>query len=125
MKGILQEVNVSKGQLEASISEAIIKFEKEHMGRGPEEVRTYILGDMVLVRLKGVLTPAEKQMVNNEEGRRLIKQVRENLIENARNILAIIIEDTTGRKMISLHTDISTKSGERVIIFVLDKKIAD
>ena len=125
MKGILQEVSVSKGQLEASISEAIIKFEKEHMGRGPEEVRTYILGDMVLVRLKGVLTPAEKQMVNNEEGRRLIKQVRENLIENARNILATIIKDTTGRNMISLHTDISTKSGERVIIFVLDKKIAD
>ena len=102
-----------------------IKFEKEYMGRGPEEVRTYILGDMVLVRLKGVLTPAEKQMVNNEEGRRLIKQVRENLIENARNILADIIKDTTGRKMVSLHTDISTKSGERVIIFVLDKKIAD
>lgn len=125
MKGNLQEVNVRKGQLEASISEAIIKFEKEHMGRGPEEVRTYIFGDMVLVRLKGVLTPAEKQMVNNEEGRRLIKQVRENLIENARNILAAIIKDTTGRKMISLHTDISTKSGERVIIFVLDKKIAD
>ena len=95
------------------------------MGRGPEEVRTYILGDMVLVRLKGVLTPAEKQMVNNEEGRRLIKQVRENLIENARNILAEIVKDTAGRNMMSLHTDISTKSGERVIIFVLDKKIAD
>lgn len=118
-------MNLSKGQIEASISEGIIKFEKEYMGRGPEEVKTYILDDLVLVRLKGVLTPAEKQMVNNEEGRRLIKQVRENLIENAKNILATIIKDATGRKMISLHTDISTKSGERVIIFVLDKKIAD
>lgn len=118
-------MNLSQGQIEASISEAIIKFEKEYMGRGPEEVRTYILGDLILVRLKGVLTPAEKQMVKNEEGRRLIKQVRQNLIENAGSLLATIIKETSGRKMISLHTDISTKSGERVIIFVLDKKMAD
>ena len=121
----MKEVNLSKGQLEASISEAIIKFEKEHMGRGPKEVRTHILGDLILVRLKGVLTPAEKQMIKNEEGKRLIKQVRQNLIENSKNLLATIIKETAGRKMISLHTDISTKSGERVIIFVLDKKLED
>jgi uncharacterized protein YbcI len=123
LEKILKEVNLSKGQLEASISEAMIKFEKDHMGRGPKEVRTHILGDLILVRLKGVLTPAEKQMIKNEEGKRLIKQVRQNLIENSKNLLATIIEETAGRKVISLHTDISTKSGERVIIFVLDKKL--
>ena len=116
-------MKLSKGQIEASICEAIIKFEREHMGRGPKEVKTHLLGDLILVRLKGVLTPAEQQLVKNEEGRKLIKQVRENLIENSKNILATIIKENTGRKMISLHTDISTKSGERVIIFVLDKKL--
>lgn len=118
-------MKLSKGQIEASISDAIIKFEKDYMGRGPKEVKTHILGDLILVRLKGVLTPAEKQLVKNEEGKKLIKQVRENLIENSKNILATVIKETTGRKMISLHTDISTKSGERVIIFVLDKKLED
>jgi len=118
-------VNLSKGQIEASISEAIIKFEREYMGRGPKEVKTHILGDLILVRLKGVLTPAEKQLVKNEEGKKLIKQVRENLIEGSRDILATVLKEITGRKMISLHTDISTKSGERVIIFVLDEKLAD
>jgi len=116
---------LSKGQIEASLSEAIIKFEKEYMGRGPKEVKTHILGDLILVRLKGVLTPAEKQLVKNEEGKKLIKQVRENLIEGSRDILATVLKEITGRKMISLHTDISTKSGERVIIFVLDKKLMD
>lgn len=116
---------MSKGQIEASLSEAIIKFEKEYMGRGPKEVKTHILGDLILVRLKGVLTPAEKQLVKNEEGKKLIKQVRENLIEGSRDILATVLKEITGRKMISLHTDISTKSGERVIIFVLDKKLMD
>ncbi len=115
----------SKGQLESLISEAIIKFEKEHMGRGPSEVKSFIIGDLILVRLKGVLTPAEQQLVKNEEGRRLIKQVRENLIENSKGILAAIVKDMTGRRIVSLHTDISTKTGERVIIFILDKPMED
>ena len=118
-------MKLTKGQIEASISEAIIKFEIEYMGRGPKEVKTHIVDDLILVRLKGVLTPAEKQLVKNEEGKKLIKQVRENLIEGSRNILATALKEITGREMISLHTDISTKSGERVIIFVLDDKLAD
>lgn len=113
----------TKGQIEAEISEAIIKFEKEYMGRGPEETKTYIIDDMVLVRLQGVLTPAEKQLAKTDEdtkGRALIKQVRIELLERARMLLETIIQDTTGKRVKSLHTDISTSTGERVIIFTLD-----
>lgn len=109
--------------MEAEISEAIITFEKEYMGRGPEETKTYIIDDMVLVRLQGVLTPAEKQLAKTDEGtqgRTLIKQVRIELLERARMLLETIIQDITGRKVKSLHTDISTSTGERVIIFTLD-----
>ena len=113
----------TKGQLEAEISEAIIKFEKEYMGRGPDETQTYILDDMVLVRLRGVLTPAEKQLAgagDGARGRALIKQVRIELLEKGRTLLEPIIRDICGRNAISLHTDISTVTGERVIIFALD-----
>ncbi len=112
----------TKGQVEAEISDAIIKFEKEYMGRGPEETKTYLLDDMVLVRLKGVLTPAEKKLADSDQGgkgRGLIKQVRIELLEKARILLEAIIQDTTGMMVESLHTDISTATGERVIIFVL------
>ena len=113
----------TKGQIEAEISEAIIKFEREYMGRGPDETKTYIIGDMVLVRLKGVLTPAEKQLartVDNAQGRNLIKQVRIELLEKAKMLLDTIIQDITGHSVKSLHTDISTVTGERVVIFTLD-----
>lgn len=113
----------TKGQLEAEISEAIIKFEKEYMGRGPDETKTYIIDDMVLVRLRGVLTPAEKQLAKTGEGttgRTLIKQVRIELLEKGRMLLETLVRDITGMKVTSLHTDISTVTGERVIIFVLD-----
>lgn len=113
----------TKGQVEAEISNAIIQFEKDYMGRGPKETQTYIIDDMILVRLKGVLTPAEQQLAKNPEGTNLIKQVRSNLLEQGRGLLSELIEKMTGLKVISLHTDISTKSGERVIIFSLSENL--
>ncbi len=113
----------TRGQVEAEISNAIIRFEKEYMGRGPVEAKTYLIDDMVLVRLKGVLTQAEHRLASGPEaprGRDLVKQVRQELLEKARPILASLIESLTGRTMVSLHTDISTATGERIIVFVLD-----
>ena len=116
---------ISKGQMEAQISEAIIKFEKEYMGRGPIETKTYIINDMVLVRLKGVLTPAEEQLVKSAVGADLIKQTRVQLLEGARILLEKIILDITDYHLKSLHSDISTKTGERVIIFTLENNLED
>ena len=116
----------SKGQLEADISEALIKFEKEYMGRGPEQTKTYIIGDLIVVRLQRVLTPAEQQLAKTSDemrGLTLIKQVRTELLEKARPLLEQIITDLTGRRVRSLHTDISTVTGERVIIFTLDSPV--
>lgn len=112
----------TKGQLEARISEALIKFEREYMGRGPEEAKSYIVEDLVVVRLRGVLTPAERQLARsdgNDQGRNLIKQVRMELLERGRPLLENIVTDITGQKVRSLHTDISTVTGERIIVFSL------
>lgn len=109
--------------MEAEISEAVIRFEKEYMGRGPLETRSFIIEDMVFVRLKGVLTRAEQQLAGTDDqrhGRQLIKQVRRELIEKGRPLLDPVIRDITGRSVVSLHTDISTKTGERIIIFSLN-----
>lgn len=112
-----------QGTLEAQISEAVIKFEKEYMGRGPLEAKTYIIDDMILVRLKGVLTQAEYQLAKtagNTKGRDLIKQVRIELLEKGRPLLEAVVESITKVKVKSLHTDISTATGERIILFTLE-----
>ncbi len=118
-------MNLTKGQIEAQISEAIIKFEKEYMGRGPVETKTYIIKDIVFVRLKGVLTPAEEQLAKTVEGANLIKRTRVQLLESARFFLENIILDITACTVKSLHSDISVKTGERIIIFTLDKNLED
>ena len=116
----------TKGQIEAAISEAITKFEREFKGRGPTEVRTYIIQDLIVVRLKGVLIPAEEHLLANGDdvvGRELVKHVREALIEKGRPALESIITELTGRKVVSLHADISTKTDERLIVFTLDHEV--
>jgi len=115
----------SKGQMEAEISAAVTKFEKEYMGRGPLEAKTYIIEDLVLVRLKHVLTQAELQLAagpGNPKGRELIKKVRVALLEKGRPLLQAAVEEILGCKVQSLHTDISTVTGERVLIFTLESK---
>ncbi len=111
------------GQIEDDISKAITKFEQEYMGRGPKEVRTFLLQDIVFVRLKGVLTPAEQQLAKTHEGHLLIKQIRVKLLEDAKDLLGKIILDITGADVVSTHTDISTTTGERVIIFTVSEDI--
>ena len=115
-------MNKTRGQIEAEISEAVNRFEKEYMGRGPLETKTYLIEDMVLVRLKGVLTQAEHQLAEaaeNSGGRELIKRVRVALLEKGRPLLQAEVESLVNVKVKSLHTDISTVTGERVLLFTL------
>ena len=115
----------SKRELEKDIGQAIIRFEKEFMGRGPLETKAYVIDDMVLVRLKNVLTPAELKLSESESperGRYLIKQMRQELIERGRPLLDAVIKDILGVEVTSLHTDISSKTGERIIVFTLETR---
>ena len=114
--------SANKTQAEKEISKAIIRFEKEFMGRGPLNARTYIIDDLVIVRLKNVLTPAELKLAKSdtkERGRNLIKTVRQELIEQGRPMLDAAIKEILGIEVVSLHTDISAKTGERIIVFSL------
>ncbi|HUE14470.1 MAG TPA: DUF2294 domain-containing protein [Planctomycetaceae bacterium] len=112
----------TQGEIEAAICEGITRFEQDYMGRGPKDIHAHLIGDLVVVRLKGVLTAAEQQLVKTlpaEKGRDLLKQVRSHLVETARPVMETMVEKATGIKIVSLHHDISTTTGEEVMIFTL------
>ena len=113
----------TKGQLEAEISDAMVKLQREQTGRGPNQARTYIVEDMVIVRLQEVLTPAERQLTGNPHGQSLIKQFHQQMHEIARQNLERIVEAATGCRVTSIHNDVSTKTGEQVAIYVLDRNL--
>lgn len=112
----------SQGEIEAAVCEGLTRFEQDYMGRGPKDIRAYLLGDMLVARLQGVLTAAEQQLVKTlpaEKGRTLLKDVRTQLIETARSVLESMVEKVTGVKVVSLHHDISTTTGEEIVVFTL------
>jgi len=115
--------NMTKGKLEAEVSDAITRFEKEHLGRGPRETRAHIVEDMILIRLKGVLTPAEESLARTPDGSALIKQIRMQLVENSRDLIEALIEDITQTAVKALYTDISSETGERVFVIILDRNL--
>lgn len=114
----------TQGEIEAAVCKGVARFEQDYMGRGPKNIHAHLIGDILLVRLQGVLTVAEQQLVASlpaEKGRDLLKQVRIHLIETARPIMEAMVQEVTGVKVLSLHHDISTVTAEEVVLFSLDK----
>lgn len=113
----------TRGALEAEFTKAMIQLEKEHFGRGPLEARTFFISDMILVRLTGILTPAEAKLAESREGQDLVKETRRQLFEIARPMIAEAVTAVVGCQLISLHTDMSTKTGERIVVLTVDEDL--
>lgn len=114
----------TRGEIEAAICAGITRFEQDYMGRGPANIEAHLLGDLLVVRLHGVLTAAEQKLVKTlppEKGRDLLKEVRTQLVELARPVMEEMVQRVTGVSIISLHHDISTCTGEEVVLLTLSE----
>ena len=114
----------TQGEIEAAVCEGMRQFEQEYFGRGPKEVHAHLINDLLVVRLQGVLTAAEQQLVKTkptDKGLELLKQVRTQLIETARQTMEAMIQEITQVQVISLHHDISTNTGEEIVVFTLEE----
>ena len=146
----------SQGEIEAAVCDGISRFQQEFIGRGPRDIHAHLIGTLLVVRLQGVLTPAERQLISprpglagnggsaadagagnghsngnahgngdghahgdNGNGRALLKQVRSHMVASGRPRLEEIVRVATGVGMVSVHHDISTVTGEEVIVFSL------
>jgi len=131
----------SQGEIEAAVCDGVSRFQQEFVGRGPRDIRAYLLGGLLVVQLQGVLTPAERQLIaprggggnghgdgngngngfdhDGGNGRALLKQVRAHMVATGRPLLEEVVEAATGVKLVSVHHDISTVTGEEVLVFSL------
>jgi uncharacterized protein YbcI len=137
----------SQGEIEAAVCDGISRFQQEFVGRGPRDIHAHLIGTLLVVRLQGVLTPAERQLISpqpeavgngeapagqvkeagkppthgseNGNGRALLKQVRTHMVATGRPRLEEIVQAATGVGMVSVHHDISTVTGEEVMVFSL------
>jgi len=110
----------TKGQVEAAVTEAITKYERDQLGRGPREAKSFIVENLVVSKLQGILSPAERQLSHEDDGVELIKKMRRRVIESCSDDLTGLVEQETGVEVVSMHADISARTGERVFVFTLD-----
>lgn len=128
----------TQGEIEAAVCDGVTRLQQEFLGRGPQDIRSHLLGSLLVVRLQGVLTPAERRLMAvesngtngngsagpdgsaRENGRALVKQVRSHVMAVARTRLAEIVETAAGVRLVSLHHDISTVTGEELLVLSLD-----
>jgi uncharacterized protein YbcI len=113
----------TRGEAEAEITQAVIKFEKEYLGHGPLDARTFFVNDMILIRLRGLLTTGDRKLAETHEGKALLKETRRQLFQSCIDTFEDIVRQTIGCKLISLHTDFSTKTGERIIVLTTDTNL--
>jgi uncharacterized protein YbcI len=113
----------TRGEAEAELSQAFIKFEKEYLGRGPLDAHTFFIQDMILVRLRGIITLAEQKLAESREGQNLVKETRRQLFESCRPLIEDMVTQAIGCHLISLHTDMSSKTGERIIVLTVDTNL--
>ena len=114
----------TQGEIEADVCEGIVRFEREYMGHGPKVIQTHLFEDLLVIRLQGVLTVAEQHLakvLSPEKGRDLLKGVRTLLFESARSALETIVHEATEVKVVSMHHDISTTTGEEVVVLTLSE----
>lgn len=114
----------TQGQIEAAVTEAITQYERDYLGRGPKEAKSFIVENLVITKLQGILSPAEKQLSHENGGVDLIKKMRTRLIESSSDELSELVEEETGIGVVSMHTDISARTGERIFVFSLEKDLA-
>lgn len=115
---------LTQAESEAAICAGFIRFREDYLGWRAKEIRVHIIKDLLIVRLLGVLTVAERTLAQSlapEKGRDLVKQVRIHLLELARPMLESIIYEVTGVKVLAMHHDISTMTGEEVVVFALSE----
>ena len=113
----------TRGESEAEISQAVIKFEKELLGRGPLDVRTFFVCDMILIRLRGILTPGDQKLAETPEGQALLKESRRRIFEGSRPFFEELVVNVTGCRLVSFHTDMSTKTGERILVLTVNENL--
>ena len=115
-------ITMTKGQIEDKISQAVTKFEREVMGRGPKQINTIINKDLIIIRIKGFLSISEQRLAKNDRVE-LVKKVRTLLFENEEENFKKIIENIIKSKIVSIHSDVSTRTEEKIIVLTVEKDL--
>lgn len=109
----------SRGGLLMALSNAMVGLKKRYYGKGPEKARTFINENYVFCAMEAVLTTSEKTLIEAGEDD-LVRTYRLKFEEVMAKTTTEAVEQLTGRKVLSYHSQIVFRPDRAFEIFVLD-----
>jgi uncharacterized protein YbcI len=108
------------GDMLARISDEMVRAKKQFFGKGPEQAKSYMLDDLLVVVMRGGLTRAEQTMLEfGEDGMvRAFRQLFENKMTDH---LTTLVEQATGRTVVNYQSQIMFDPDVIVEIFLFDE----
>jgi uncharacterized protein YbcI len=110
---------LSAGELQAALSNAIVRIMREFYGKGAARSRTMIFDDYVFVVLEDVLTTAEMTLRNGGQGD-LVRRVRMRFEDLMTATFVGEVQRLTGRTVVAYHSQVVLEPPSCFEIFVLD-----
>lgn len=116
---------VSKGKLEAVLAQEFVQFQKEMIGKGPQDIKVSIVKDMIIIRTYGVFSPAEQVLAEDKENELFLKSMNVRLIKHLSDKIKKKIVDIVGVEVEELFVDTSIKTNQRISVLTLKENIED
>ena len=108
------------GEVRTAISDGIVALLKEYYGRGPDNTKTYVNGDLVVCLLRGGFTRVEQTLLDEGHGDEVIRQ-RMVFQDVMRERFTAVVEEATGRRVIGFMSGNQQNPDMICEVFVLSR----
>ena len=107
------------GSLRAQLANAMVGMKKKFYGRGPESAKAWILDDYVFVAMEGGLTRNEETLLADGKAD-VVRAYRLSFQETMTDTTCGAVEELTGRKVLTYHSQVVFDPMHAFEIFVLE-----
>jgi uncharacterized protein YbcI len=115
---------ITRGQLAAAISNAMVGIHSKHYGKGPTKAKTYLIDDVVVTVMSDVFTTAEHTLIDNGKAE-LVRDVRTTFQYTMRSEFTDAIGKITGREPRAFISQIDWEADISVEVFLLSNGVTD
>ena len=115
------EEHESGGEVLSRLSNEMVRAQKQYFGTGPTEAKSYMFDDLLFIVMRGSMTTAEKTMLGFKQ-QDLVRQFRQTFENEMTGRLTDMVEEITGRKVLTYQSQVMFDPDIVVEMFVFDEK---
>lgn len=117
----LTRKNLTRGQLERTLSQKLQKLYADYLNHATDQVRCTLLNGSLTIIVENALTQPEQILLEQKKKPELVEQIRSNLDDAIKPEMISLVEEILGKKVIDAMGDTTLETGRTGIIFILSE----